>query len=97
MAATREYRSITCKCIGLTMRCAILIQRSGEGGAEPEVVKFSGAGHRHFRTLKQAKDFIADWEEMYACVWKEMIKTELERVGRTTTLTTIQVKSALPA
>ncbi|KAH6678600.1 hypothetical protein B0J14DRAFT_583093 [Halenospora varia] len=49
----------------------------GEGGAEPEVVKFSGACHKHFRTLQQAKNFIADWEEMHACVVKAKIKREL--------------------
>jgi hypothetical protein len=41
------------------------------------VVKFSGACHKHFRTLQQAEAFIADWEEMYACVVKAKIKNEL--------------------
>lgn len=50
---------------------------SGSGGAEPEVVCFSGACHKHFRTLAQAEAFIADWVEMYACVVKAKIKEEL--------------------
>jgi Caulimovirus viroplasmin len=41
------------------------------------VDKFSGACHKHFRTLEQAEAFIADWEEMYACIVKAKIKEEL--------------------
>jgi hypothetical protein len=41
------------------------------------VVDFSGACHKHFRTLQQAENFIADWVEMYACVVKAKIKSEL--------------------
>lgn len=44
--------------------------RSGSGGAEPEVVHFSGACHKHFRTFAQAGAFIEDWVEMYACIVK---------------------------
>lgn len=40
-------------------------------------MKFSGACHKHFRTRKQADDFIADWIEMYACMVKDHIKEEL--------------------
>jgi hypothetical protein len=41
------------------------------------VVNFSGACYKHFRTLQQAEAFIADWEEMYACIVKAKIKEEL--------------------
>jgi viroplasmin and RNaseH domain-containing protein len=40
------------------------------------VVKFSGACHKHFRTLEQAEAFIADWEEMSACIVKAKNKEE---------------------
>lgn len=50
---------------------------SGSGGSEPEVVNFSGACHKRFRTLAQAEAFIADWVEMHACVVKAKIKEEL--------------------
>ena len=50
---------------------------SGSGGAEPEVVYFSGACHKHFRTLVQAEAFIADWEEMDARIAKAKIEREL--------------------
>ncbi len=50
---------------------------SGSGGAEPEVVHFSGACHKHFQMLTQAEAFIADWVKMYACVVKAKIKEEL--------------------
>ncbi len=50
---------------------------SGEGGAEPEVAKFFGTCHKHFRTSQHAEAFIADREEMYACVVKPEIKDEL--------------------
>lgn len=43
---------------------------SGSGGAEPEVLHFSGACHKHFRTLAQAEAFMADWKEMSNCVAK---------------------------
>lgn len=49
---------------------------NGSGDAEPEVVRFSGACYKHFRTLAQAEAFIADWKEMYACVVKDMIKVK---------------------
>ena len=51
--------------------------KSGSRGAEPEVVKFQHACHKHFRTLVQAEAFIADWVEMYACMVKAKIKEEL--------------------
>jgi hypothetical protein len=50
---------------------------SGSGGAEPEVVRFSRACHKHFRTLAQAEAFIVDWVEMCACVVKANTKEEL--------------------
>ena len=50
---------------------------SGSSGAEPEVVKFPHACHKHFRTLVQAEAFMADWMEMYACMVKAKIKEEL--------------------
>ena len=50
---------------------------SWSDGAEPEVVKSSGACHKRFRTLAQAEAFIADWVEMYACMVKAKIKEEL--------------------
>lgn len=31
-------------------------------------MRFPGACHRHFRTVKQAEAFIADWEEISACI-----------------------------
>jgi hypothetical protein len=40
-------------------------------------VGFQGACHKHFRTLQQAENFIADWEEMYASIVKAKIKEEL--------------------
>ena len=43
------------------------------------MVKFSGACHKHFRTLDQAEAFIADWEEMYV---KAKIKEELSEGHR---------------
>jgi hypothetical protein len=43
------------------------------------VVKFPFACHKHFRTLQQAEDFIADWEEMYASIVKAKIKEELSQ------------------
>ena len=50
---------------------------SVSGGLEPEVVNFSGACHKRFRTLAQAEAFIADWVEMHACIVKTKIKEEL--------------------
>ena len=49
---------------------------SGSGGSELEVVNFSGACHKRFRTLAQAEAFIADWVEMNACI-QAKIKEEL--------------------
>lgn len=51
------------------------IHRYYEGGAKPEVTKFPGACHKHFRTLQQATDFIADWEAASKAV-KSRIKKE---------------------
>jgi hypothetical protein len=48
------------------------------------VVGFEGACHKHFRTLQQAKNFIADWEEMYASIVKAKIKEELSDGHRPT-------------
>ena len=58
----------------------------GSGGAGPEVVNFSGSCHKHFQMLKQAEDFIADWEEMYSCVVKDKIKRELSEGYRPKTM-----------
>jgi len=41
------------------------------------VVNFPCACHKHFQTLAQAKSFISDWIEMFACVAKANIKREL--------------------
>ena len=41
------------------------------------MVQFSGACHKHFRTEAQAKSFISDWIEMFACVAKANIKKGL--------------------
>jgi hypothetical protein len=51
---------------------------SGSGGSEPEVVNFSGACHKRFRTLAQAEAFIAYWVEMNACIVKAKIKVKTE-------------------
>lgn len=50
---------------------------SGPNGTEPEVVGFPNACHKHFRTEAQAKSFISDWIEMFACVAKANIRKSL--------------------
>ena len=49
----------------------------GVGGSKPEVLRFPGACHKHFRIEAQAKAFIQDWIEMFACVAKANIKRAL--------------------
>jgi len=49
----------------------------GRNGTEPEVATFSGACHKRFRTKAQAKSFISDWIEMFACVAKANIRSAL--------------------
>lgn len=50
---------------------------SGRGGTEPEVANFPDACYKRFRTEVQARAFISDWIEMFACVAKDNIKKAL--------------------
>ena len=45
-------------------------------------MRFQGACHKHFRTLAQAKAFIADWEEIHASIIKATVKEELSKAHR---------------
>jgi hypothetical protein len=74
MVGTLGYRHITSICIAPNQ--LTLQTNNGSGGAEPEVVKFPGACHKHFRTLQQAEAFLADWKEANSCI-EAKIKEEL--------------------
>ena len=72
----QEFKTFISKLSGTSWRYNSYAN-SGNGGTEPEVVNFPGACHKHFRTEAQAKSFISDWIEMFACVAKANIIKDL--------------------
>ncbi|BCS00025.1 RNase H1/viroplasmin domain-containing protein [Aspergillus luchuensis] len=49
------------------------------GKTKPEVDRFDGACHKHFRTHSQAEAFIEDWKNSYADVCRREIKAKLDQ------------------
>ncbi len=68
---------------------------SESDGLKLEVVNFSDACHKRFRTLTQAEAFIANWMKMYACVVKAQIKEELLNGHRPTKMKGLPVEHSL--
>src|SRR6185312_10233700 len=54
-------------------------KQSGEGGSEPKITEVPGACHKRFRTQDQAQAFIEDWKQALADVYREAIKTALDK------------------
>jgi hypothetical protein len=54
----------------------------GRDGAKPEVEKFKGACHKHFRTRAQAEAFIEDWKSAVVDVYQKMIRASLDNGNR---------------
>jgi hypothetical protein len=58
----------------------VLLIRINSNGAKPQVIRYPSQCHKHFRTEKDAREFIDDWKRTSAQV-QIVVEQGVENIG----------------